>query len=233
MMVWPWKSLTMEELPSCFLIDQTLTFKSVFVDGSLVILSFPPGLSNGVAKVWGTGYLSMVPVQGEGRKNRHVSPSWIEDRNEKSTNFLLPGILDLRRSLFFSIFVRFFVCVFLVFMTKILKGATFCSIFSLFRNAIQPVLQQQNATSSNPPSHNVATEAAPGKGGVPDWVLRTWPKIGASKMPWKFPTIILDMNNVNVWILLVPNFEIQISGWKLLSHEQRCLVSSHSTLIDS
>lgn len=51
------EGLTMEELTSCFLNIEHQLSKVVL---TIKHLSSPPGLSNGVAKVWGTGYLLMV-----------------------------------------------------------------------------------------------------------------------------------------------------------------------------
>ena len=154
----------------------------VFVDGSLVILSSPPRLSNGVAKVWGTGYLLMV-MGGprRGKKRWHFSPD-SKIAHEKSTICSSSGFFHVKKRPEASWFCShplsvFFLCVPRFSWqkyTKILKGAGIFVPFSHYSTCYK----------RQPPSHNVATEAAPGKGGVPDWVLRTWRKKFGLEKKW-------------------------------------------------
>lgn len=183
----------MEELTSCFFNIEHQLSKVVL---TIKHLSSPPRLSNGVAKVWGTGYLLIV-MGGprRGKKRWHFSPE-SKIAHEKSTFLSSSGFFQVKKrpeaSYFFPILCQCFSCVFPGFHDKNIQKSSkvryFCSSFSLCH-----MLQKAVQVTMLPQKQLQEREASLTEYSVPDQKFWAW-----KKMAWKFPTIILDMKNVTM-----------------------------------
>ncbi len=107
-----------------------------------MILSSSPGLSDGVAKVWGTGYLLMASGPSWGKKNGifHLPQSKIAMKNPQIFFWIFPGMLEPRVVVFPSL-SAVFSSLFPVFMTKIPEDG-YLFHFLTVPHTIPVVLQQ-------------------------------------------------------------------------------------------
>lgn len=142
-----------------------------------------------------------------GKKRWHFSPE-SKIANEKSTIFSSSGFFHVKKDLglvdFVPILCPCFSCVFPVFMTKIYKNPQRCGIcvpFSHYSTCYKRQFKSQCCHRSSSRKRRRPWLS------TPYLTKKNW---AWKKMAWKFPSVIFsheECHNVNVWILLVPNFE--------------------------